>query len=195
MFALFISRLTVLSILVALFPLVSSILYFLNSDNFLEECTLNIFVTKNHALLHYPCFYLELWLEYNNGNVYDTKRFLDIFCTITMIFTTVYVITSGVAVYGVVKEKSLAVIPWISANITLSVLMIMILSAELYLHLGVNFYPSEYFLITVFTVFYVTFNWIAGVIIISKFRKYPKRAADECSQFTYFELENINEET
>ena len=195
MLALFVSRLTFLSILVALFPLVKNVLYFLNFDHFLEECNGNILVNKNHTFVHYPCFYLELWLEYNNGVVYDTRRFLDIFCTITIIFTALYVITSGIAIYGIVNDKTCTFIPWISANVTISLFMSLLLSTELYLHVDGKFHPSSYFFITLFSTFYVTFNWIVGVILIIKIQRYPKQADNESSQITYVELQNlINED-
>lgn len=192
MLALFVSRATVLSLVVALVPLGKNIQYFLNDDDhFLEECTHNIFLNKEHALIQYPCLYLDLWMEYNGGDVYDTKKVLDTFCVITILCITLYILTSLPAVYGMVNEKECTLIPWIIVNGTISIFLLMLMSSEVNVH-GENFWPSENFLINLFSVFYLTFNWIVGAIIISKIKRYPKRTNDDCSQITYLELQNLN---
>ena len=196
MLALFVSRLTVVSIIVALFPLGKNIQYFLNSTHFLEECTYNIFTNTDHSLLHYPCFYLELWTEYNNEEVYDNKKYLDAFCTTTIILISFYMLTSVIAVYGIVNESFLPLVPWIILNILISFFTTLLLAAELHVLL-VGKIPrlSEMFLINIFSAFYTTFNWIVGAILITKIKKYPKPGdEDEGSRVNYFELQNLNED-
>ena len=197
MLALFVSRLTVVSIIVALFPLGKNIQYFLNSTHFLEECTNNIFTNQDHSLLHYPCFYLELWMDYSNEELYDNRKYLDTFCTITIILTTLYMFTSVIAVYGIVNESSLPLAPWITLNILISFFTTLLLAAEIHvLLLGKISHLSEMFLINLFSSFYTTFNWIVGAILITKINKYPKPGdEDETTQVNYIELQNLNEDT
>ena len=57
-----------------------------------------------------------------------------------------------------------------------------------------DFSLSQNFLINIFSAFYLTFNWIVGLIIIEKIKKYPKVGEDECSRITYIELQNLNDE-
>ena len=196
MLAIFVSRLTVLSIVVSLFPLGKNIQYFLHSTHFLEECTHNIYHDQDHSLLQYPCFYLELWMNYIHGELYDNKIFLDIFCIATVIIISIYILTSVIASYGIVNENWLALVPWICVNIIMSILFAILVAIELHMVVGglgkVHF--SENFLINVFSLFYLTFNWIVGLIIVGKIKKYPKVGEDECSQITYLELQNLNED-
>ena len=196
MLAIFVSRLTVLSIVVSLFPLGKNIQYFLHSTHFLEECTHNIFHSQDHSLLQYPCFYLELWMNYIHGEIYDNRIFLDTFCIATIILTSIYILTSLMAIYGIVNENWLALVPWLCVNIIISILIIILMTAELHMmvHNENTFHPSQNFLINIFSVFYMTFNWIVGLIIIGKIKKYPKVGEDECSQITYLELQNLNDE-
>ena len=196
MLAIFVSRLTVLSIVVSLFPLGKNIQYFLHSTHFLEECTHNIFHSQDHSLLQYPCFYLELWMNYIHGEIYDNRIFLDTFCIATIILTSIYILTSLMAIYGIVNENWLALVPWLCVNIIISILIIILMTAELHMmaHNEDTFHLSQNFLINIFSVFYMTFNWIVGLIIIGKIKKYPKVGEDECSQITYLELQNLNDE-
>ena len=57
-----------------------------------------------------------------------------------------------------------------------------------------EYHLSQNFLINTFSAFYLTFNWILGLIIIGKIKKYPKVGEDECSRITYIELQNLNDE-
>ena len=196
MLAIFVSRLTVLSIVVSLFPLGKNIQYFLHSTHFLEECTHNIFHSQDHSLLQYPCFYLELWMNYIHGEIYDNRIFLDTFCIATIILTSIYILTSLMATYGIVNENWMALVPWLCVNIVISILIVTLMTAELHMmvHNEDTFHLSQNFLINIFSVFYMTFNWIVGLIIIGKIKKYPKVGEDECSQITYLELQNLNDE-
>ena len=195
MLALFVSRLTALSILVVLFPLVRNIVYFTNTDHFLEECTSNIFLNKNNnnVLHNYPCFYLDLWLKYNKGDVYDLNICLKLFLIITTLCSLAYIITSGFGIFGIIREKRWAIIPWISVNIIISTFLVMLLTAEVYVKQVGKFHPSEYFFIISSSLFYVTFNWIVGIIMVLKIKIRLKKR-DESSQFTYYELQSLYEE-
>ena len=200
MLALFVSRLTVLSLIVILFPVGKNIQYFIDSDHFLEECTHNIHqnnhnINQNHGLLQYPCFYLELWMDYNNGDVYDKYSFLNTFCTITIICISLYIVTSVIAVYGIVYENSMTLLPWIFVNIAISMFLIMMQIAEVYIMRGENYRPTEKFLVNMFSIFYLTFNWIVGSILISKIKRHPKHSDNESAQITYLELQNLHEDT
>ena len=195
MLALFVSRLAALSILVVLFPLVKNIVDLTNTDHFLEDCTSNIFLNKNNnnVFHNYPCLYLHLWLKHNNGNVYNLNIFLKSFLIFTTICSTAYIITSGFGIYGIIKEKRWAIILWISVNIIISAFLVMLLTAEVCVKQAGKFHPSEYFFIVSCSLFYVTFNWIVGIIIILKINIRLKKR-EESSQFTYFELQNMHEE-
>ena len=135
-------------------------------------------------------------MKYIDGEIYDNKILLDIFCIITIIVLSIYILTSVICSYGIVNENWLALVPWICVNIIMSMLLAILIAIELHMvveGLGkVHF--SENFLINVFSLFYITFNWIVGLIIIGKLKKYPKVGQDECSQITYLELQNLNEE-
>ena len=196
MLAIFVSRLTVLSIVVSLFPLGKNIQYFLHSTHFLEECTYNIHHDQDHSLLQYPCFYLELWMNYIHGEIYDNRIFLDTFCIATIILTSIYIITSILASYGIVNENWYALVPWILANIVISMIISIMMAAELHMMIinEDDFHLSQNFLINIFSAFYLTFNWIVGLIIIEKIKKYPKVGEDECSRITYIELQNLNDD-
>merc|ERR1712154_491114 len=133
MLAIFVSRLTVLSIVVSLFPLGKNIQYFVNATHFLEECTYNIYHGHDHSLLQYPCFYLELWVKYVDGEIYDNKILLDIFCIITIIVLSIYILTSVICSYGIVNENWLALVPWICVNIIMSILLAILIAIELHM--------------------------------------------------------------
>ena len=101
------------------------------------------------------------------------------------------------ATYGIVNENWLALVPWLCVNIVISILILILMAAEVHMMVRteITFHLSQNFLINIFSVFYLTFNWIVGLIIIGKIKKYPKVGEDECSQITYLELQNLNDET
>ena len=187
----FIFRLTVLSMAVMVFIIIRNIIYFIQTDHFLEECTSSIYHEEKY-ILHYPCLYLDLWKKYNNDDVYDTRHFLNAFFTISTSLAIGFVVSSCCLLISISKNCHFMMIPWNVIHILLIIFLCVLLFAE------VNFKPqhqylSKYFLIALSFLIYCTFNLIWGIMIYFQIKKKNEKSDNDLEQrFEYMELHSFH---
>ena len=118
----FVFRMTVLSMAVMIFIIIENVIYFIQTDHFLEECTSTIYYEEKY-LLHYPCLYLDLWKKYNNGKVYDTRHFLNVFFAISTCLAIGFVVSSLCALISISRHCHRSMIPWNVVNILIVIFL------------------------------------------------------------------------
>ena len=185
-------RLTVLSMAVMTFIIIRNVVYFIQTDHFLEECTSSIYYEEKY-LMHYPCLYLDLWKKYNNGNVYDTRHFLDAFFTISTCLAIGFVLSSFCLLFSISKNLPIMLIPWIITNVIIVIFLSLLLVVEV--HFRQHQYLSKYFLIAFTFLIYCTFNLIWGIIVYFQMKKQIEKINDEvCNEgrFEYMELDTFH---
>ena len=186
-------RLTVLSMAVMIFIIIRNVVYFIQTDHFLEECTSSIYYEEKY-LMHYPCLYLNLWKKYNNGNVYDTRHFLNAFFTISTCLAIAFVLSSVCLLISISKTYPLMLIPWIVTNVVIVIFLSFLLLVEVHFRPHQE-YLSKYFLIAFSFMIYCTFNLIWGVIIYFQMKRQMEKSINEiCDEgrFEYMELDTFH---
>ena len=184
----FIFRLTVLSMAVMVFIIIRNIIYFIQTDHFLEECTSSIYYEEKYVL-HYPCLYLDLWKKYNNDDVYDTRHFLNAFFIISTCLAIGFVVSSSCLLISISKYCHFMMIPWNAIHIVIIIFLCLLLFAEVYF----NQHLSKYFLIALSLLVYCTFNLIWGIIIYFQIKKKNEKSNNDLEpRFEYMELQSFH---
>lgn len=185
----FVFRLTILSITVMIFIIIENVIYFIQTDHFLEECTSTVYYEEKY-LLHYPCLYLDLWKKYNNGKVYDTRHFLNVFFAISTCLAIGFVVSSLCALISISRHCHMSIIPWNVVNILIVIFLSVLIFAEVHLKPPEQ-YLSKYFFIALCFLIYCTFNFAFGMIIYFQIKKKNEKR-NECEQFAYMELQTLH---
>ena len=185
----FVLRMTFLSMAVMIFIVIRNIIYFIQTDHFLEECTSTVY-HKEKQLLHYPCLYLDLWKEYNNGRVYDTRHFLDAFFAVATGLALAYIISCVFAMIGISRCCHLTLIPWIAVNIIIICYLCSLILSEV-LCKPSEHSLSKYFFIASCSLIYFFLNLVVGIILFFETKRKNKKR-NEADQFTYLELHSLH---
>ena len=184
-------RLTFVSMAVMIYIIITNFIYFIRTDHFLEECTSSIYYEEKY-LLHYPCLYLDLWRKYNNGNVYDTRHFLNAFFGISTILAIGFVISCLCLLISISRHCHVSMIPWCVVNILIAAFLSFLMFSELFLKPRQQ-YLSKYFLIAASMSFYCVLNFIWGVILYTQMKKSnEKKRLNDCERFEYLELNTLH---
>ena len=185
-------RLTILSMAVMIFIIIRNIVYFIQTDHFLEECTSSIYHEEKY-LMHYPCLYLDLWKKYNNGNVYDTRHFLNVFFAISTCLAMGFIFSSLCLLVSIYKNYPLMLIPWIGTNVVIVIFLSFLLVVEV--HFRQHQHLSKYFFIAFSFIIYSTFNLIWGLTIYFQMKVQIEKSKNEiCDEgrFEYMELDTFH---
>ena len=185
----FVFRLTILSMAVMVFIIIENVTYFIQTDHFLEECTSTIYHEEKY-LLHYPCLYLDLWKKYNNGNVYDTRHFLNTFFGISTCLAIGYVVSSLCALISICTNSHLGLIPWNLVNSFIVIFLSILIYAEVDLKPPEQFL-SKYCVIALCFLIYCCFNFVSGLIILVQIKKRNEKR-NKCDQFENLELQSLH---
>lgn len=187
----FIFRLTILSMAVMIFIIIRNIIYFIQTDHFLEECSSTIYYEEKY-LLHYPCLYLDLWKKYNNGIVYDTRHFLNAFFTVSSILAIGFVFSCVCLLISIAKNCYLSLIPWNIINVINIIFLAFLLIAEACFKPHEQHFSKYFFIVLSFLV-YCTFNLIWGITTYFQIKKKNEEKLNEfADRFEYMELDTFH---
>ena len=162
----------------------------METDHFLEECTSSIYYEANN-IHHYPCHYLDLWMRYNRGDVYDTSHFLDTFFTASTCLAIAYIFSCFSAIVGLLRSLDIFVIPWIGVNIFIALCLSLLIFAEVHLKTNPDIHLSMYFYIAFVSLIYMVFNAVVGIVLWLQIRQ-KKQKQDDFERFTNIELDTFH---